>query len=117
MNPTTILNPSDPQTPEGLMQVTPIALKQMQSMYPGQFGGISPSQLLDPAINVAVGTAYLQYRLDLQNGNLSAALAAYGTGSAYAGPLQAGAAYLGQAGASATANGLYNSIHNALIAH
>ena len=117
MNATTILNPLDPNTPEGLMQVTPFALKQVQSMYPSQFGGFTPRQLTDPIINVEVGTAYLQYCLDKANGNLSTALAYYGTGSAYAGPLQAGAAYLGQAGVSATANGLYNSIHNALITH
>jgi len=70
-------NPADPSF--GLMQITPIALKDTQ-----QRGDISPAiifaQLRNPEINVAVGTEFLKILRDRHNINFPDEVDAFNAG-------------------------------------
>lgn len=66
------VNPSDPSF--GLMQVTPIAARDVGY----QFG--TPEPLLDPAVNVEVGTAYLAALRDRYGIPLPSGVDAYNVG-------------------------------------
>ncbi|MFN3168288.1 MAG: lytic transglycosylase domain-containing protein [Phycisphaeraceae bacterium] len=59
----------------GLMQVTPIALKDVQLR-----DGVGPGDLFDPDYNLRVGTLYLSHLLDRFEGDVALALAAYHMG-------------------------------------
>ena len=60
----------------GLMQITPITLKEVRRQDPGLPAG----DLTDPAYNLRVGTAYVAYLLDRFDGDLTLTLAAYHMG-------------------------------------
>ncbi len=51
----------------------------------GANGGQIASQMFDPAVNIAAGTALLNAKINLYNGgDVEAGVAAYGTGDGYA---------------------------------
>lgn len=60
---------------KGLMQVTPIALKDVR-----QREAIAGGDLFDPDYNLRVGTLYLRHLLDRFEGDLALAIAAYHMG-------------------------------------
>ena len=60
----------------GLMQIRPIAQREVQRVYPGTPDG----NLFDPTYNVRIGTAYLSYLMKRFDGDLHIALAAYNAG-------------------------------------
>jgi soluble lytic murein transglycosylase-like protein len=68
------INPSDPSY--GLMQVTPATASWLLGR------PISPDDLLDPALNVDVGTRYLAYQLARYRGDVALAVNAYRAGTA-----------------------------------
>ena len=79
---------SPPNTARGLMQVTRGAAQDVAGSAPG--GAQLYSQLADPAINIATGSAYLNLQVNrYHGGDLQAGLASYGTGPAYASARQA----------------------------
>jgi soluble lytic murein transglycosylase len=59
----------------GLMQVTPIALRDVQQRFQ-----VGSGDLYDPEFNLHVGTTYLRYLLDRFDGDVTLALAAYHMG-------------------------------------
>lgn len=89
------------------MQVKPSTFGFMQNQNP-QLLDFTVAQLTDAAINIKVGTAYLQYLLTKNGGDLSTAVQQNGTG--YYNALQTGAHYLDTTGPGATIGGLYNTI-------
>jgi soluble lytic murein transglycosylase len=64
----------------GLMQILPATASALAARH--GLGDFDASQLLDPATNVTLGTAYLRELLDRYSGNLPRALAAYNAGEA-----------------------------------
>ena len=60
----------------GLMQITPITLKEVRRHHPD----LPRGDLTDPAFNLRVGTAYLAYLLDRFDGDQTLTLAAYHMG-------------------------------------
>lgn len=62
----------------GLMQITPETARVIERLSGGETFRVA--DLADPDINVAYGTFYLDYLLDLYEGNEVAALAAYHSG-------------------------------------
>ena len=93
---TTAATPS-PNTAKGLMQVNnggAADVARLDSIgvrhggtsgFGGANGGQIASQLFDPAVNIAAGTALLNAKINLYNGgDVEAGVAAYGTGDAYA---------------------------------
>lgn len=61
----------------GLMQVTPPALADFNRVYARSY---SVNALLDPAINIEVGTGYLAWLKNRTNGDLDLATRAYNVG-------------------------------------
>jgi len=64
-----------PKGAKGLMQVTPIALKEVRRRT-----DIGDGDLFDPDYNIRVGTAYFRMMLDAFDGDAYLALAAYNMG-------------------------------------
>ncbi len=64
-----------PAKAKGLMQITPIAQKEVMKKT-----GLGDGDLFDPDYNIAVGTAYLRLMMETFDGNRWLAIAAYNAG-------------------------------------
>jgi hypothetical protein len=68
----------------GLMQITKAAVTDVNTNYKALGANFSHADMTDPVKNIQCGTWYLKLRVKWKKGDVSAGLAGYGTGAAYA---------------------------------
>jgi soluble lytic murein transglycosylase-like protein len=71
-------------TATGLMQITKAAVTDVNTNYKALGANFSHADMTDAVKNVQCGTWYLKLRVKWKKGDVSAGLAGYGTGDAYA---------------------------------